>query len=444
VVGITLAFSALFNVKDATHLTDIIWIFVCIWLAYVGLGKRIGIVFLSVAALVLSVYIFFYSNENILSMIPRNSIDLFVVAMETLCACFAFGYLTSVFVGMQKQKEAQIQQKSEEILTLNSTIHSNERMVALGDMTMGLAHDLNSPLSSVKFGVANLRESLSNLLEHNFHTLPQEEMKEIYSFSTILSKRQMIGGINAIKMKQELQSFIEERKHFDNSKNASEFADILIKCGITGTDLEIIDCVLRSKNPTDYLATLRNMVVIFQMLNIIHHAGNQSSEVITSLRNFTNSAKLEKPELIQLKENVGMVLQILISRFTETIEIAVDIPEDLTVMALPRDLFQIWSNILKNALEALENKEKGIIRINAKRTDDGSITVSFSNNGPKIPEESRTKIFDRFTSSKSIGNLGFGLHIVMEIIKRNNWTIAVESDDQVTSFHITLRDSNPL
>ncbi len=441
VSGTCLIFSALFSIPNVSHLTDIIWIFVCVWLAYVGLGKNIGNLFLVVSSLLLGIFFIFFLNNHILQLTPLTQLDLTVAIIETACACFAFGYLTSIFVQMQKYREEQIQQKSEEILTLNSEIHSNERMVALGDMTMGLAHDLNSPLSSVKFGVANLKESLTEVMEQNFRLLNEDELKEIYSFSILLSKRQIVGGLNAIRIKQELQSILENRINFDQSQNAEAWADKLLKCSVSGIDLEIIECVLRSKNPSEYMTTLRNMVVIFQMLNIIEHAGNQSSEVITGLRNFTNSAKLETPELIPLKENVAMVLQILISRFTEAIDISIDIPDDLSIRALPRDLFQIWSNILKNAIEALEARANGYIRIKAEQKNDNSILISFSNNGPKIPDESKIKIFERFTSSKSTGNSGFGLHIVMEIIKRNSWNIELESDEQNTSFHIALRNN---
>ena len=132
-------------------------------------------------------------------------------------------------------------------------------------------------------------------------------------------------------------------------------------------------------------------------------------------------------------------MHVLVSRFKDNISIELNVPENITITALPRDLFQIWSNVLKNSMEALEENGGGIITVSARKMKN-EIEVVIENNGPRIDEEIREHIFDRFTSSKGSKNSGFGLHIVKQILERNGWSVNVSSEDDRTAFLFTLHD----
>jgi len=101
-------------------------------------------------------------------------------------------------------------------------------------------------------------------------------------------------------------------------------------------------------------------------------------------------------------------------------------------------LFQLWSNIVKNALESMseqDDKYLGIIAVHEKK----KIVVTFENNGPKIPEDIVKKIFTKFytTKSKKSGS-GLGLNIVKNVLKEHEATIKLESTDKITKFIITF------
>lgn len=435
ILGNLLSASTLYFIKGGIHYSDMIWVLVCVWLAYVGLGRKYGVFFLLVNFINLVIFNLTTVNETIRLLHIQSEMDMIAVSIETGCGLLAFGYLTGEFVKMQRYREGLIEQNSKEILSLNSTINANERMVGIGELTMGLAHDLNSPLSSVKFGIQNIKDAVHQLFQQNLYRISENEFQEAVAYALQLSKRPIIGGIKYLKEEQLLNDKLASL----TPKYNIPASNGLLKCGITHSDHELIEWVLTSENSQSLIQTLNDMVVIFQMIEMVSHAGQQSAEVISSLRNFTSHARKELPESTNLRESLKMVMHVLVSRFKDKISIELNVPENLTISALPRDLFQIWSNVLKNSMEALEENGGGVIKVSGQKTAN-EIEVVIENNGPKIDEEIREHIFDRFTSSKGSLNSGFGLHIVKQILERNGWNVNVSSEDERTAFKFTMHN----
>ena len=102
-------------------------------------------------------------------------------------------------------------------------------------------------------------------------------------------------------------------------------------------------------------------------------------------------------------------------------------------------LFQLWSNLIKNAIEAMEETDKrGNLRIFDIESKTG-ITIVVENNGPKIPDEIQSEIFNKFYTTKSEKNgTGLGLNIVKNVIQDHNAKIELDSTDERTQFKITF------
>jgi len=435
VIGNILSATTLYLINGGIHYSDMIWVLVCVWLAYVGLGIKFGLIFLSLNFINLLVFNMTTVNDTIRNLHLQSELDLLAVSIETGCGLLAFGYLTGEFVKMQRYREIQIEQKSQEILTLNSTINANERMVGIGELTMGLAHDLNSPLSSVKFGIQNISDALTDLFTQHLFKITPEEFDQTVIYAKELSSRPVLGGINYLKEER----LLKEKLSSSEFNYEESFVGNLLKSGVLSTDEEILFWAINSVNKEGLVKTLKDLVIVFQMIHMVSHAGEQSTEVISGLRNFTNQARKESPEKIDIRENLKMVMHILIGRFKDNIGVELNVPDNMSVNALPRDLFQIWSNILKNSIEAMENNGGGMIQISAIKNQN-EISVIIENNGPQIEEHLRDHIFERFKSSKGNSNSGFGLHIVKQILDRNGWNVKVSSDPQRTAFEFTIRD----
>lgn len=110
---------------------------------------------------------------------------------------------------------------------------------------------------------------------------------------------------------------------------------------------------------------------------------------------------------------------------------------DLTlppVKAMIGELNQVWTNLIDNALDAMEANGKGTLTIKTKRDRD-FVEVTVQDDGPGIPEEIRSRIFDPFFTTKEMGKgTGLGLEVVQRIVKQHNGSIKVKSEPGNTSF----------
>jgi signal transduction histidine kinase len=102
----------------------------------------------------------------------------------------------------------------------------------------------------------------------------------------------------------------------------------------------------------------------------------------------------------------------------------------------------LWSNIIKNAIEAIEEtNRKGKIRIYSKESSERLIVV-IENNGPKIPNQVIDSMFKKFFTTKGQKNgSGLGLSIVNKILEEHEASIDVSSDDTLTRFEISFPKS---
>jgi signal transduction histidine kinase len=104
------------------------------------------------------------------------------------------------------------------------------------------------------------------------------------------------------------------------------------------------------------------------------------------------------------------------------------------VFALVGELNQVWTNLIDNALDAMEPAGKGQLTIRTQRDHD-SVKVSVIDNGPGIPADIQSSIFDPFFTTKDIGKgTGLGLDVVMQIIRQHHGSVKVQSEPGRTAF----------
>ncbi|MDW7694064.1 tetratricopeptide repeat protein [Flammeovirgaceae bacterium SG7u.111] len=294
-----------------------------------------------------------------------------------------------------KQANSEIAQQRDEIIrsyetlenthfqlkTTQSQLVDSEKMASLGQLTAGIAHEINNPINFVSGNVLPLRRDLDDI-----------------------------------------KQFIEKAKRLDASNNISEELK-----GLREFSQEIdLEYVLQE---------------IDSLVNGIEEGAVRTKEIVLGLRNFS---RLDENDFKTTDVHIGLdsTLTLLQSKFKGKVEVHKNYGDLQPIECLPGQLNQAFMNILGNASDAIDKKGKICISTvqHAERVE-----ISIKDNGNGMPEHVRRKIFEPFFTTKDVGKgTGLGLSITYGIIERHNGAVKVSSEEgKGTEFLITLPVSQP-
>lgn len=265
--------------------------------------------------------------------------------------------------------------------TTQSQLVEAEKMAGLGQMTAGIAHELNNPINYVSSNVSPLKRDVDEV----FHVLD-----EYKSFTNKHESDAEVGKIRSLE------------KELD-------------------------------------LPFLR--IEIGQLLNGIREGAERSAAIVKGLRTFSRLDE-DTLKLADINDGLESTLVILKSNYKGQCEVVKELDPNLPqVECFPGKLNQVFMNILNNAIQASvdSNRESPEVRVSTT-TAGGEVKVHIADNGVGMSEEVKARIFEPFFTTKKVGEgTGLGLSIVLGIIEQHNGTIHVESaPGEGTEFVITL------
>jgi signal transduction histidine kinase len=123
------------------------------------------------------------------------------------------------------------------------------------------------------------------------------------------------------------------------------------------------------------------------------------------------------------------------------VKMANNIPDGITLRADPEQLARVFVNLLKNAREALEAEdgalEQPLVEVGFAEHD-GTLVISFSDNGPGLPPRAREHLFVAFEGSARAGGTGLGLAIAREFTEAHGGTLHHVPQETGTRFEVKL------
>ncbi|MDP1763395.1 MAG: 7TM diverse intracellular signaling domain-containing protein [Sediminibacterium sp.] len=259
-----------------------------------------------------------------------------------------------------------------------------EKMASLGQLTAGIAHEINNPINFVKSNIKPLQLDINDLLavinEYNtLHTLPNTAIPDKLQFIENLKKK-----IDIDYVKSEIESLVKG----------------------------------------------------------IQEGAERTAEIVMGLRNFS---RLDESEIkaVNIHEGLESTLLLLKNLLPEHIKIVKNFEANGRIECFPGKLNQVFMNILNNAIQAIKTKagpsEEEFVTITTKNMGD-QLLISIKDSGIGMTEAVKQKIFDPFFTTKDVGEgTGLGLSIVYKIIQKHMGKIEViSSEGKGTEFLITL------
>ncbi|WP_018625981.1 sensor histidine kinase [Niabella aurantiaca] len=289
-----------------------------------------------------------------------------------------------------KSRTEELQQTNEELKeAMNQIQHTqaklveNEKMASLGQLTAGIAHEINNPINFVTSNIRPLEADVTDL-------------------------QQVIRRYEKLDLSKELSSQLQDIEKYKKE-----------------IDLEYV---------YEEIAIL---------LSGIKEGANRTSEIVKGLKSF---ARVDEAswKSVNLNEGIESTLLLVKNSFPQKFQLVKELGNIPLVECEPGKINQVIMNVVTNAVQAIcermrKEPDIGILTIKTWEQE-GQVKISIGDNGSGMTEEVRNKIFDPFFTTKDVGEgTGLGLSIVQGIIEKHNGSIQVFTETgRGTTFIISL------
>ena len=323
-------------------------------------------------------------------------------------------------------------------LFTSSDLH-NEKMISLGKLSAGLAHELNNPASAIERSASLVEDRLEDT-EKATRALSAARLSDaqLAAVDVILAScmaRQTQPVLSCIEQSDREDAIAEWLAgHGLDTVNAGMLAD-------TQVTFEALDQLADAVSGPALNAVLRWAAAgcgLRRLASGIQDSAMRISGLVMAIKGFTSMDQALVAQSVDLGPSLGNTVTVLNSKAREkSIDVTVDLEPDLpTVRGFAGELNQIWGNLIDNALDAVP--ARGRVEVSARR-EGQRVAVRIVDNGPGIPPQNLARIFDPFFTTKPQGQgTGLGLDIVRRLVRHNDGVIDVESKPGRTEFRVTL------
>ncbi|GAB5410255.1 MAG: ATP-binding protein [Balneolaceae bacterium] len=335
--------------------------------------------------------------------------------------------------------EAFVHSMSDRIRTFTSRVQQNEKLVALGKLSAGLAHELNNPASAMVRGATELRKRL-RATPDKFKEVMNIRLTsdQVDAVNELVFRKAENGSSNhqslmeRTALEDELTDWMEDRGVEEGFDFANTFAEYCFNL----EDLEFVNKHVDEKYLPAVLGWIEDVLTTEKMVEEIEDASRRISDLISSVKTYSHMDRGSDKEVVELKKLLKSTITMLNHKAKQKkVEIELSIPNDLPEFCgFVSELNQVWTNILDNAIDALP--DQGRIEITAESKGD-RLYLFFKDNGVGIPEDVKSRIFDPFFTTKDVGKgTGLGLDVVHKIVEKHEGEIKVHSKPGETIFEL--------
>ena len=318
-----------------------------------------------------------------------------------------------------------------------------ERLLALGKLSAGIAHELNNPVSVIvnSFAEAGRRlqrrgELVVELVRCGASPDVLERLASLRPASDAGERaRDPIARSDRV---DRVDTWLRRVGLADPWTYAATFVD----AGLDVPELEAATVDLPDAARPAALRWLETGLALDGLFTSAQIAGTRIAEIVDAVKGYTNRDRGRDMSDVDLRDGLDATIALFASRFRErgvTLERELDVPLP-RLRAYPGDLNQAWSHLIDNALDAVTSLGAAGRVVVRAWPEDGAVRVEVRDNGPGIPEALQERIFEPFFTTKEPGHgTGLGLDIARRIIADlHGGTLTVESTPGDTRFIVRL------
>jgi PAS domain S-box-containing protein len=347
-----------------------------------------------------------------------------------------------------REKTEEMKRKNEvleETLTQLNEMHDQliiqEKMASLGKLSAGMAHELNNPASAAQRSAAQLQKTFSQLQniqlrlgEQKLDAAQIEKLVELYRI--VRERLRTPAEMSAIE-RSDREAALEACLHEQGIDTTGELVPALVSLDFGDNEFEALATTFPGELFALVVDWLSCMYGIYSLVGEISLATGRIVELVKALKTYTymDQAPVQS---VDLREGLDNTLIILHNKLKRGVTVIREYAEDVPVIeAYASELNQVWTNIIDNAIDAMDGKGTLIIRT---RYEDPWVVVEIQDDGHGIPKEIQSKIFDPFFTTKGPGEgTGLGLNLSLNlVVQKHHGQITVTSKPGKTCFAVRL------
>jgi signal transduction histidine kinase len=320
-------------------------------------------------------------------------------------------------------------------------IGQRERLLALGALSAGLTHELNNPAAAavrataaLRERVAGMRHKLAMLADGHLDTSQLPTLVQLQEAAAErVGKAPKLSALEASDAEEEVGDWLEE----NDVRAGWDIAPVLVAGGIDVPWLGQVAGAVGETNLEPAVRWLAYTVETETLMGEIEDAVARISTLVGAAKQYSQMDRAPF-QVVDVHDLLDSTLVMLARKIGDGITVVKEYDRSLPrIPAYAAELNQVWTNIIDNAVAAMEGH--GTLTVRTVRDGD-LLCVEIADTGPGIPESIRTRIFEPFFTTKPVGEgTGLGLDISYRIVvNKHHGDIRLVSSPGDTRFRVLL------